>query len=130
MLFAADAAGGGGNILYTLAPFIIMFAVFYFLLIRPQQRKSKVRNAMLSSLKKGDKVTTIGGLHGTIMEITDDIVVLTGITTAVGIQRSKISGMLGIPHIKSPLASHHCTITSNPCWQNTIKHVNAANRAI
>ena len=76
MLFAADAAGGGGNILYTLAPFIIMFAVFYFLLIRPQQRKSKVRNAMLSSLKKGDKVTTIGGLHGTIMEITDDIVVL------------------------------------------------------
>lgn len=78
MLLAEGAAstGGGGNILITLAPFIIMFAVFYFLLIRPQQRKSKVRNSMLSSLKKGDKVTTIGGLHGTILEISDDIVVL------------------------------------------------------
>lgn len=77
MLSAAEgAAGGGGNILVTLAPFIIMFAVFYFLLIRPQQRKAKVRNAMLASLKKGDKAVTIGGLHGTIMEITDDIVVL------------------------------------------------------
>lgn len=78
MLIAAGeaAAKGGGNILITLAPFIIMFAVFYFLLIRPQQRKSKVRNSMLSSLKKGDKVTTIGGLHGTILEISDDIIVL------------------------------------------------------
>lgn len=73
---AAGSSGGGGNILITLAPFIIMFAVFYFLLIRPQQRKSKVRNSMLSSLKKGDKVTTIGGLHGTILEISDDIIVL------------------------------------------------------
>jgi len=73
---AGGAAGGGGNILITLAPFIIMFAVFYFLLIRPQQRKSKVRNSMLSSLKKGDKVVTIGGLHGTILEISDDVVVL------------------------------------------------------
>jgi preprotein translocase subunit YajC len=78
MLIAAGEAAskGGGNILITLAPFIIMFAVFYFLLIRPQQRKSKVRNSMLTSLKKGDKVTTIGGLHGTILEISDDIVVL------------------------------------------------------
>ncbi len=76
LLAAAEDTAGGGNILITLAPFIIMFAVFYFLLIRPQQRKSKVRNSMLSSLKKGDKVTTIGGLHGTIVEISDDIVVL------------------------------------------------------
>jgi preprotein translocase subunit YajC len=53
-----------------------MFVVFYFLLIRPQQKKTKTRNAMLKSLKKGDKIVTIGGLHGTIMEISDDIVVL------------------------------------------------------
>lgn len=55
---------------------IIMFAVFYFLLIRPQQKKTKARNAMLQSIKKGDKVTTIGGIHGTVAELTDDIVVL------------------------------------------------------
>jgi len=53
-----------------------MFAVFYFLLIRPQQKRQKQRNEMLNNLKKGDKVVTIGGLHGTIAELTDDTVVL------------------------------------------------------
>jgi preprotein translocase subunit YajC len=71
---AAQPAGGG--IWQLLWPFILMFVVFYFLLIRPQQKKQKTRNMMLLNLKKGDKVTTIGGLHGTIVEITDDIVVL------------------------------------------------------
>lgn len=65
-----------GDTLGLLLPFIIMFAVFYFLLIRPQQKRQKQRNQMLSELKKGDKVTTIGGLHGTIAELTDDTVVL------------------------------------------------------
>ena len=59
-----------------LSPFIIMLAVFYFLLIRPQQKKQKSRNLMLNQLKKGDRVVTIGGLHGTIVEISDDTVVL------------------------------------------------------
>ena len=75
MYLAAPAQGGMG-VLGTLLPFILMFAVFYFLLIRPQQKRQKARNAMLNALKKGDKVVTIGGLHGTIAEITDDIVVL------------------------------------------------------
>lgn len=72
----AAAAPAGGNILTTVLPFVVMLAVLYFLLIRPQQKRQKTRNAMLNELKKGDKVTTIGGLHGTIMDITDDIVVL------------------------------------------------------
>lgn len=67
---------GGGGILGLILPFVLMFVIFYFLLIRPQQKKQKTRNAMLSALSKGDKVVTIGGLHGTIVEITDDIVVL------------------------------------------------------
>jgi preprotein translocase subunit YajC len=75
-LAAAAAPAQGGNWFWQLSPFLLMFAVFYFLLIRPQQKKQKTRVAMLNSLKKGDKVVTIGGLHGTIMEITDDIVVL------------------------------------------------------
>ena len=57
-------------------PIIIMFAIFYFLLIRPQQKKAKQRNAMLAALKKGDKIVTIGGLHGTIQDLTDDTVTL------------------------------------------------------
>ncbi|MET3290367.1 preprotein translocase subunit YajC [Brevibacillus fluminis] len=57
-------------------PIIIMFAIFYFLLIRPQQKRTKTRNMMLSALKKGDKVVTIGGMHGTIQEINDQSVTL------------------------------------------------------
>ncbi|EJL43804.1 preprotein translocase subunit YajC [Brevibacillus agri] len=57
-------------------PIIIMFAIFYFLLIRPQQKKAKQRNAMLAALKKGDKIVTIGGMHGTIQELNDDSVTL------------------------------------------------------
>lgn len=72
----AANTGGGGSILGLVGPFVLMFVVFYFLLIRPQQKKTKTRNAMLKSLKKGDKIVTIGGLHGTIMELSDDIVVL------------------------------------------------------
>ncbi|GGF94595.1 hypothetical protein GCM10010912_44460 [Paenibacillus albidus] len=72
----ATAAPSGGSLLGLIGPFVLMFVVFYFLLIRPQQKKTKTRNLMLKALKKGDKVVTIGGLHGTIMEISDDIVVL------------------------------------------------------
>jgi|SRR5690554_2426246 len=76
MDFTLLAATGGTNIFGMLWPFILMFAIFYFLLIRPQQKKQKTRNMMLLALKNGDKVTTIGGVHGTIVEITDDICIL------------------------------------------------------
>jgi preprotein translocase subunit YajC len=66
----------GMDTIQLLLPFIIMFAIFYFLLIRPQQKRQKQRQQMLNNLKKGDKVITIGGLHGTIAELTDDTVVL------------------------------------------------------
>jgi preprotein translocase subunit YajC len=78
-LLAADetaAATGIQGILYTWGPLVLMFVVLYFLLIRPQQKRQKTRTQMLNSLKKGDKVVTIGGLHGTIVDITDDTVVL------------------------------------------------------
>lgn len=62
--------------LAAFLPLILMLVVFYFLLIRPQQKRQKERMAMLDALKKGDKVITIGGLHGTIVDLTDDQVVL------------------------------------------------------
>lgn len=74
--YAAASSSGGGGLITMIIPFVIMFAVFYFLLIRPQKKKQQTRNGMLNALKKGDKIVTIGGLHGTIMELTDDIVVL------------------------------------------------------
>lgn len=75
-MWLAQDPGGQSTIWGLVLPFVLMFAVFYFLLIRPQQKKQKQRNLMLSQLKKGDKVTTIGGIHGTIVELTDDTVVL------------------------------------------------------
>ncbi|PKG24426.1 preprotein translocase subunit YajC [Niallia nealsonii] len=59
-----------------LLPFILMFVLFYFLLIRPQQKRQKTVRQMQSDLKKGDKVVTIGGLHGTVDAIDEGSVVI------------------------------------------------------
>ncbi|KIL36906.1 preprotein translocase subunit YajC [Cohnella kolymensis] len=75
-MWLAATGNGGSSLWMTLLPFVLMFAIFYFLLIRPQQKKQRQRGSMLNALKKGDKVVTIGGLHGTIDTITDDTVVL------------------------------------------------------
>ncbi|MFO7263005.1 MAG: preprotein translocase subunit YajC [Bacillaceae bacterium G1] len=64
------------NTLGAFLPLILMLVVFYFLIIRPQQKRQKERMAMLDALKKGDKVITIGGLHGTIVDLNEDQVVL------------------------------------------------------
>ncbi|MDQ0417514.1 preprotein translocase subunit YajC [Croceifilum oryzae] len=55
---------------------VLLIAIFYFLLIRPQNKNRKQRNEMISSLKKGDKVVTIGGLHGTIVELNDQTITI------------------------------------------------------
>lgn len=57
-------------------PLILLFVVFYFLLIRPQQKQQKLRKEMIRNLTKGDRVVTIGGLHGVIKEIDDTVMSL------------------------------------------------------
>lgn len=92
MWLAEGGAAGSGSIWQMIWPFILMFAVFYFLLIRPQQKKQKQRTAMLGQIKKGDKITTIGGLHGTVLELTDDTVVIrVNDTTKMTFERSAIN---------------------------------------
>jgi preprotein translocase subunit YajC len=71
-----QAAGGQTNQLMALAPFVLMFVVFYFLLIRPQQKKAKQHKTFLESLKKGDTVVISGGLYGKITGITDDAITM------------------------------------------------------
>jgi len=66
----------GGSGLLGLAPLLFIFAIFYFLLIMPQQRKQKKWQAMLGELKNGDRVVTSGGLRGTILSLKDDALVL------------------------------------------------------
>ena len=65
--------GGGSNMLVQLAPIILIFAVFYFLLIRPQQKRQKEHKRMVSDLKRGDNVVTAGGVHGTVTGVSDNI---------------------------------------------------------
>ena len=76
---AAPQAQQGGqqpNPLLAFAPIILMFAVFYFLLIRPQQKRSKQQRDMLGNIKKGDKVVTTGGIVGVVVGVKDNQVVL------------------------------------------------------
>jgi preprotein translocase subunit YajC len=70
-LLALQSSGGMGGVL-SFAPLILIFAVFYFLLIMPQQRRQKKWQAMLNDLKNGDRVVTSGGLKGTIVALRDD----------------------------------------------------------
>ena len=67
----AGAQGGGFG---AFVPLIIMFAIFYFLLIRPQQKKAKNHRELLGALKKGDRVVSSGGLHGLITGLADDVI--------------------------------------------------------
>ena len=65
-----QGAGGGFT---AFIPLILMFVIFYFLLIRPQQKKSKEQREMISNLKKGDRIITAGGIHGRITGVEDNV---------------------------------------------------------
>jgi len=64
------------DFIVTIAPLLLMFVLFYFLLIRPQQKRQKAVQTMQSELQKGDRVITIGGLHGTVDAIDEGTVVI------------------------------------------------------
>jgi preprotein translocase subunit YajC len=68
---AATKAGSQVALFNAIMPFVLMFVIFYFLLIRPQQKQEKDRRAMLGALHKGDDVVTLGGLKGTIVEFEE-----------------------------------------------------------
>jgi preprotein translocase subunit YajC len=74
MQFLAMQAGGGAGMFAAAVPFIFLFGVLYFVMILPQQRRQKKWQGMLDQLKTGDKVTTSGGLRGTIIALKDDAV--------------------------------------------------------
>ena len=74
---ASGGAGGGSSQLITmLVTFGLIIVVFYFLVIRPQNRKQKDAKRMLESIRKGDRVVTIGGMHGFVESVKDEAVVL------------------------------------------------------
>jgi preprotein translocase subunit YajC len=72
----AGGADGGFAAFQQFIPLIFMFAIFYFLLIRPQKKKSLEHKVMLESIKRGDNVITAGGVHGTVYAVDNDLVLL------------------------------------------------------
>ena len=92
---AADGSQGGAGGFMTFLPFVAIIAIFYFLIIRPQNKKQKETQKMLSALKKGDKVVTIGGIHGTIQTVREQsVVVKVDDNTKIEFNRSAISSIL------------------------------------
>ncbi len=69
-------AGGPASFLNLIVPFVLMFAIFYFIVIRPQQKQRQERDRMLARLKPGDKIVTTSGLHGTVTRVTEQTVTL------------------------------------------------------
>jgi len=68
----AQSDAGGGDPIMSFLPLIILFVIFYFLLIRPQQKKAKEHKSMVASIKKGDEIVTTGGLLGKITEVSEN----------------------------------------------------------
>lgn len=97
--YAMGAAGQGGaqgpaGQLGAFLPLILMFAIFYFLLIRPQQKKAKLHKEMLANLQKGDRVLTGGGLYGRITGLDgDELTVELAEGFSVKVDRGYIAGL-------------------------------------
>jgi len=97
---AADGAAGFGSMVQLL-PIVAIFVVFYFLLIRPQQKKAKEHKALLSSVRRGDRVVTGGGIVGMVTKVLDDNYVQVEIAEGVKVKVVK-STIADIPSRTAP----------------------------
>jgi preprotein translocase subunit YajC len=97
---AAGAAPGGADMITSFLPLVLIFVVFWFLMIRPQQKRMKEHRALVAAAKKGDKVVTNGGILGTITKAVDgendvEVEIATGVK--VRVLRSAIQDVLNRP---------------------------------
>ncbi|MCR8723920.1 preprotein translocase subunit YajC [Frigidibacter sp. ROC022] len=95
--YAQAAGGAGGGALVQFAPLILIFAIMYFLLIRPQQKKVKEHQAMIKALRRGDQVITQGGIIGKVTKVTEgqneiEVEIASGVK--VRVMRSTIATVL------------------------------------
>ena len=90
-----DGQGGGGSMISTLIMFGAIFAIFYFMIIRPQQKRAKAQKAMLEAIQKGDRVVLSGGMHGIVSGLEDKTVLVdVGNNVKIKFERSAISAVL------------------------------------
>lgn len=98
MILAFQGAGGGENLLVSLAPMLIIFGIFYLLLILPMRKRQKAVQQMIQALKKGDRVVTNGGLYGEIAAVDDSggtVMLRIADNVKVKVAKSAISGLEG-----------------------------------
>ena len=91
---AAAGQPSGSDMLLQFLPLILMFVIFWFLLIRPQQKRQKAHKQMLEALKRGDRVITQSGLLGRILEIDDEKILLECGEAKLRMSRAAIAGLL------------------------------------
>jgi preprotein translocase subunit YajC len=93
---AAAGAGGASSLFGTFLPMLAIIPVFYFLLIRPQQKKAKEHRALISAVKRGDRVVTIGGMLGTVTKVIDNNEIQLEIAEGVRVRllRSSVSDVV------------------------------------
>lgn len=76
LIFAQAAPAGQPNLLVSMAPLVFIFVIFYFLLIRPQQKKQKDHEKLVAAVKTGDQVVTNAGIHGTVSNVKEKTVII------------------------------------------------------
>jgi preprotein translocase subunit YajC len=94
--FAQSLPGGGGdNLLMTMLPFVLIFVVMYFLILRPQQKRVKEHQELIKNLRRGDTVVTSGGLVGKVTKVVDDEQIEVEIADGVRVRqvRSMVTGV-------------------------------------
>ncbi|OQY72960.1 MAG: preprotein translocase subunit YajC [Ignavibacteriales bacterium UTCHB3] len=92
---APQGGEGGGGLVSTLIMFGAIFLIFYFMIIRPQQKRAKEREKLLSGVQKGDKVITSGGMHGEVTGVEDKIVwIKVGDNTKIKFDKGAITAIL------------------------------------
>ena len=102
-LLQAAPSGAASNPIIQMVPYLLMFVIFYFVLLAPMRKQQKKQKEMLSALKKGDRVVTSGGIHGTVAQVEDQIVWLKiADTVKIKVNRSAISGLTGEADGKEP----------------------------
>lgn len=95
LAMAPQGGNGGGSLVSTLIMFGAIFAIFYFMIIRPQQKRAKEREQLLSNIQKGDKIVTSGGIHGTIVGLEEKTcLVQVSDNVKMKIERSAIATIL------------------------------------
>lgn len=92
---AGGAGGEGMGAMSSLLPIMLIFAIIYFLMIRPQQKRDQEQKAMIKALKPGDRVMTAGGIHGTLVEVNEDSVVMdVGGKVLITVARQSVGSLM------------------------------------